>query len=473
MGPVRLRPMTAETRYARASDGTYVAYQVTGSGPVDLVLLRGWVTNVEHEWAEPTIARMIRRLSAVGRLVRIDRRGMGLSDRIDRRSTPTIEDRVDDLTAVLDAVGSRRAVLVGLADGGQLCASYAAIRPERTHGLVTYGTLARGRWAGDYPWGATDEQTERWTAAVRAGWGTPEFAARAIAGGSPSRADDAGLIAWFLDDMRLAGSVDDALALLAVDRDTDLRPILGAIQAPTLVVSRAPGAAAGRDLAARIPGARFEELPGSDPMAISGDLDAVLRAITRFVEALDDDGSEPDRDRVLATVLFADVVDSTGRAVALGDRAWSERLTGLRAPLRELIARYRGREVDTAGDGLFAAFDGPGRAIRCGLGFVEAGRRNGLVLRVGLHTGECEAAGPELRGLAVHIGARVCGLAGPSQVLVSGTVRDLVAGSGIRFGDAGRHELKGVPGSWPIFEVLGDAATGAAVDGPDPTGPAG
>jgi class 3 adenylate cyclase len=451
--------MTAETRYAKARDGTYVAYQVSGEGPLEIVLLRGWNTNVEHEWDEPTIARMIRRLSAVGRLVRLDRRGMGMSDRIDRLAVPTLEDRVDDITAVLDAIGSRRAVLVGLADGGQLCAAYAAIRPDRTLGLVTYGALARGAWASDYPWAPTPEAYERWTAAIRAGWATPEFAARGIAGGAPSRADDAGLIRWLEEDMRLVATADEAVALATIDRDTDIRPILASIQAPTLVLARAPGVDAGKDLAARIPGARFEELPGSDPMAISGDLDAVLRAISAFVEGLVARKVEPDLDRVLVTVLFADVVDSTGRAVELGDRRWAGALSELRAPLRELVARYRGREVDTAGDGYFAAFDGPGRAIRCALGFADAGRRLGLPLRLGLHTGECEAVGDELRGLAVHIGARICSLAGPSEVLVSGTVRDLVAGSGIEFADRGLKTLKGVPGAWPVHAVVADGGS--------------
>lgn len=448
--------MTAETRYAKASDGTYVAYQVTGTGPTDLVLLRGWVTNVEHEWEEPTIARMIRRLSAVGRLVRLDRRGMGMSDRIDRHSVPTLEDRVDDISAVLDAIGSRRVVLIGLADGGRLCATYAAIHPDRTLGLVTYATLACGSWAPDYPWGRTTDRLERWVTALQDGWGTLEFAAVAIAGGAPSRASDAGLIRWFTDDMRLAGTNEDAVALAKIDDATDIRPILPSIQAPTLALARRPAAAAAQDLAARIPGARFQELPGDDPMAISGDLDAVLRAISGFVEGLSRQEVEPDLDRVLVTVLFADVVDSTGRAVELGDRRWAATVSELRAPLRELVARYRGREVDTAGDGFFAAFDGPGRAIRCALGFADAGRRVGLPLRLGLHTGECEAIGGELRGLAVHIGARICGLAGPSQVLVSGTVRDLVAGSGIAFADRGTQILKGVPGAWPIHEAVGD-----------------
>ena len=454
--------MTAETRFAKASDGTYVAYQVTGDGPLDLVLLRGWITNVEHEWDEPTIARMIRRLSAVGRLVRLDRRGMGMSDRIARAAIPTLEDRVDDITAVLDAIGSRRAVLIGLADGAQLCAAYAAIRPDRTEGLVTYGALARGSWAPDYPWAPTTERLERWEATVASGWGTPEFAARAIAGGAPSRAGDQGLIRWFEEDMRLVATADEAVALSAIDRDTDIRSLLPSIQAPALVLAREPVADAGRDFADRIPGALFEELPGSDHMAISGDLDAVLRAISGFVERLAVREVEPDLDRVLVTVLFADVVDSTGRAVELGDRRWAESLSELREPLRELVVRHRGREVDTAGDGYFAAFDGPGRAIRCALGFTAAGRRLGLPLRLGLHTGECEAVGAELRGLAVHIGARICGLAGPSEVLVSGTVRDLVAGSGIAFADRGSQVLKGVPGTWPIHEVVGDAARDAS-----------
>ena len=449
--------MAIETEYARASDGTYVAYQVTGSGPIDILIMRGWVTNIEHEWAEPTVARMYKRLAAGGRLIRLDRRGMGLSDRLRPGQLPTIESRVDDIVSVLDAVGSRLVVPIGLgqASGTTLAAMFAAIHPERVAGLVLYQPSARGAWASDYPWGLTEDQLRTSADTFLASWGTPELAERWARYGAPSRAGDRNLVAWLADHQRLSGTPEDAVALLQIDYETDIRAALSSIHLPTLVVSRAgvqPDLS--RYVAGLLPGARHVELPGADNMAISGDTDAVLREIVAFVESLPDTADAKEAQRILATVLFVDIVDSTNRAVALGDRRWTELLAAERACLRELVAGFRGREVDATGDGFFAAFDGPGRAIRCAGAAVAAVRDLGLEIRVGLHTGECERVGDQLQGVAVHIGARVAALAGPSEVFASGTVKDLVAGSGFTFASRGRHRLKGVPGDWPIYAVV-------------------
>lgn len=449
--------MAIETQYARASDGTYVAYQVTGSGPVDMLIMRGWITNIEHEWADPTVARMYKRLAAGGRLIRLDRRGMGLSDRIRPGALPTIESRVDDIVSVLDAVGSRRVVPIGLgqSSGSTLAAMFAAIHPDRVAGLVLYQPSARGAWASDYPWGMTVDQLRISADTYLASWGTPELGEQWARNGAPSRAGDPGLVAWLADHQRLSGTPEDAVALLHIDYETDIRAALGSIHLPALVVSRA-GARPdlSRYVAGLLPDARYVELPGEDNMAISGDTDAVLREIVAFVESLPDSDDASDAQRVLATVLFVDIVDSTSRAVALGDRRWAELLAAERACLRELVAGFRGREVDATGDGYLAAFDGPGRAIRCARAAVDAVRDLGLEIRVGVHTGECERVGDQLQGVAVHIGARVAALAGPSEVLASGTVKDLVAGSGITFAFRGQHRLKGVPGDWPIYAVV-------------------
>jgi class 3 adenylate cyclase len=444
--------MAPDTQFARTADGAYVAYQVTGTGPFDVVVLRAWVTNVEHEWEEPTLARMMKRLAGVGRLIRLDRRGMGLSDRIATGATPTLESRLDDVLAVMDAAASRQAVLVGLASGSALCTLFAASHPERTRGLVLYHPALRGSWAPDYPWGATPTQLGAGLAGVASGWGTQALAERWIAGGAPSRATDRALIDWLAADQRLAGSAEDAQTLLRIEHETDVRAAAGSIHVPTLVITRAVNAEESRDAAHQIPGARLIELPGQDHMALAGDTDAVLREMTDFVVNVGE--ASVDDDRVLATVMFADLVNSTALAAQLGDRAWSHLLDEFRLLLRPLVARFAGREVDLAGDGYFAAFDGPGRAIRCALACVTAVRELGLEVRIGLHTGECERAErTQLRGLAVHIGARVSAMAGPSEVVVSGTVRDLVAGSGLEFESRGVHVLKGVPGEWPLYLV--------------------
>ena len=444
--------LTPELGYARAADGTHIAYLVSGRGPVDLLWLRGIYTNVEHEWAEPVLARMLRRLGSVARVITMDRRGTGLSDRVVGRPPGTLEDRADDIGAVLDAVGSRAAVLVGLVSGASLCAVFAATHPERTAGLVVYNPdPTRGWGSGRRP--DDDPAYARLIDGVRAGWGTEAFAAAILAESAPSRADDRALAGWLAEDQRLSGGVDDAIAVLRTDHETDVTAILPAVHVPTLVIARGrPDLPPGRRVAAAIPGATLLELPGDDRMALAGDSDAIVDAIEGFLAAR---RTVPEvDDRILASVLVTDVVGSTALAARIGDRAWADRLERHRARVREALARYRGREVDTAGDGFLATFDGPGRAIRCGLEIASTATVDGLMVRAGIHTGEVEPVGREIRGVAVHIAARVAALAGPAEVFVTSTVRDLVAGSGLTFEDRGRRSLKGLPGRWQVLAAV-------------------
>jgi class 3 adenylate cyclase len=442
----------AETRFARATDGTYIAYQVSGDGPLDLLWLRAWHSNIEHEWEEPVLARVLRRLGTTGRVIRLDQRGTGLSDRIAHRATPTLEDRVDDLRSVLDAAEVRRVVIVGLASGGVLGAAFAATHPDRTRGLVLYHVEPGRAWGvDDAPW--PDPRYEGFVQAIRNGWGTEPFAARMVATAAPSRAGDRSLVEWMAEDERLSGTAEDAVALARIDYDTDIRPILPIIRAPTLVLSRTgsgPGSA--RATASAIAGARLAELPGDDHMLLAGDTDAVVRAIGSFVDELgraEVPAGEPDRE--LATLLMTDIVGSTLLVSRLGDQPWARLLADHDARIRALLTRYRGHELDTAGDGFLAAFDGPGRAIRCALDACSMAKELGIEIRAGIHAGEVERVGGRLRGIAVHITARVAAAAAPSEVLVSRTVRDLVAGSGLAFDERGMHALKGVDGEWALY----------------------
>ena len=442
-----------ETSYTRTADGTFIAYQVTGAGVVDLVVIRTWMTNLEHEWQEPVLARMYRRLGAIGRVIRLDRRGSGLSDRIAPDMAPAIEERIDDIRAVMDAVGSERAVLIGLAAAGQVCAVFAAMHPERTAGLVVYEGTVRDAWAPDYPSGSPVEEFERDLRELREAWGTLKLAEQIVRAAAPSRAEDDAFIAWLADDMTQGATPDEAAEVARLHYETDVRAILPAVHVPTLVLTRshAGNSEQSRDLAARIAGSVYVELPGNDHMSIAGDTDAVVREIARFADDLDDDAVD-DR-RILATLLFTDIVGSTRMASSIGDRRWSELLESHERLVRQVLGRHRGRLVDTAGDGVFAAFDGPARAVRCAVAVVEESRRLGLEIRAGVHTGECENVEGRLRGLAVHVAARIAALAESSEVLVSGTVTDLVAGSGLGFESRGEHTLAGVPGTWRVHAV--------------------
>ena len=441
--------MTPEIRYARATDGTHVAYQVNGDGPIDIVILRAWHSNLEHDWEDPVLAGVHRRLGAVGRVIRLDRRGSGLSDRFDPNNLPTVEARVDDMRAVLDAAGSERAVLVGLAHGAALCAVFAATYPERTAGLVIYSPPPMLVGQGDM------KLLREFGEALIDTWGTPDGHPW-IELAAPSRAGDAAFRRWIQEDQAQSGSGTEAAAMWRLVIETSIDGILSSIHVPTLVLWRKGSPHAGPYIAERIPGAAVIELPGEDHIMISGDTRPWLAAVESFVE--DARGHDVDADRVLATVMFTDIAGSTDRAAELGDRAWATLLEGHHGAVRRELARHRGREIDTAGDGFFAAFDGAARAIRCAAAIRDALADVGLSVRIGLHSGECERVGSALRGVAVHLGARIGATAAAGEILVSSTVKDLVAGSGISFEDAGRHELKGVPEAWQLYRVVADMA---------------
>jgi class 3 adenylate cyclase len=426
---------------------------------MDLVLIRAWYSDMEHEWQDPVLARMFRQLESSGRLIRLDRRGLGMSDRAAAGNVATVEERVDDIRAVLDATGSRKAVLAGFGDGGTNCTVFAASHPNRTAGLVLFMPLLNVGFAGEYPRvhriPEDGNQLERMETIQRL-WGSREYALRTVAFGAPSRAHDQRFIDWFAEQQSHAGSAEDAVAMAKWFWETDVTAALAAIHVPTLVIVRAgaPGVNESKRVASLIDGARLVELPGADPFVLAGDTDAAVRAVESFVEEIAQKANDAvDDNRVLATVLFTDIVDSTALAAKLGDQSWAELVKRSEIEGRSIVEQYRGRVVDTTGDGLLAAFDGPGRAIRCAKALVTTMSELGLPVRAGLHTGECELAGDRLRGLAVHIGARVVALAGPSEVLVSTTVKDLVAGSGFEFESRGSHALKGVPGDWSLFAV--------------------
>jgi pimeloyl-ACP methyl ester carboxylesterase len=438
-----------ETRYARSGDAS-IAYQVTGAGELDLVFVPGWVSHVEHAWEEPSYAPFLRRLAGFSRLILMDRRGTGLSDPVE--ALPTLEDRMDEVRAVLDAAGSQRAVLFGVSEGGPLCILFAAAHPERTAALVLCNTFARLLRCDDHPWGIGPEDWQRLRRAIHERWGS----GMTVSLFAPSRAgEEAFRRAWGRFE-RLSVSPGGMRKIVEMAMDTDVRDVLPSIRVPTLVLHRVgdrPARVEGaRYLAERIPGAKLVELPGEDHFPWVGDADAILDEVEHFVTGV---RRGPDPDRVLATVLFLDIVDSTRRLAELGDRRWRELLDRFYAVLRERIARFRGREIDTTGDGVFAAFDGPARAIRCAVATRDAVGGLGLAVRAGLHTGECELLGSDMTGIAVHTGARVCAAAAPGEVLVTGTVVDLVAGSGLGFEDRGLHTLKGVPGEWRLFAVEG------------------
>jgi pimeloyl-ACP methyl ester carboxylesterase len=439
-----------ETRYARSGD-VNIAYQIVGDGPLDLVFVSGWVSNLDLMWAEPSYARFLRRLASFSRLILFDKRGTGLSDRVPDADLPTLEARMDDVRAVLDAAGAERAALLGHSEGGPMCLLFAATYPERTIALALIGTYARRLIADDYPFGAAPEAYEAFLREIADGWGGPV----GLEVRAPSLVDDERFRTWWADYLRMSASPGAALALTRMNGQIDVRPVLGAIGVPTLVVHRTGDRSlpveGARFLAERIRGARLVELPGEDHLPFVGDPDEILDEIEEFLT-----GIRPLRepDRVLATVLFTDIVGSTTRAAELGDRRWRDLLEAHHSLVRRQLERWRGREVDTAGDGFLATFDGPARAIRCACAIRDTVAGLDLEIRAGLHCGEVELVGDDVAGIAVHTGARVAALARANEVLVSSTVRDLVAGSDIGFEERGEHELKGVPGSWRLYAVL-------------------
>jgi pimeloyl-ACP methyl ester carboxylesterase len=442
--------MQPQTRYAQSGD-VNIAYQVIGEGPVDLVFVMGWVSNIDEFWTEPSFARFLQRLAKFSRLIVFDKRGTGLSDRVDEKHLPTVEQRMDDVRAVMDAAGSQKAALLGISEGGPMCSVFAATYPQRTHALMMFGSYAAARVANGYPWGRTAEMWEKGLEDIRTGWGNRPVG---IETRMPSRVHDEPFRQWWTRYQVRSVTPKAALALTEMNSHIDVRAALPAISASTLIMHRTGDRAipveGSRYMARAIRGARLVEFPGEDHVPWTMDMDPVLAEIEAFVT-----GSRPveDADRVLATVMFADIVDSTQRAAAIGDRAWTGELHQFYGLARRQLERFRGREVDTAGDGYFATFDGPARAVRCAQTIAREMSQLGLTIRVGLHTGEVEVLGDKVSGIAVHIGARVAGHAQPGEVVVSNTVKDLVAGSGLQFEDRGVRPLKGVPGEWHLYRA--------------------
>ena len=440
--------MQPETRYAKSGD-VNIAYQVVGEGPLDLVYVPGWVSNVELMWEEPAHARLLRRLASFSRLILFDKRGTGLSDPVALDRLPTLEQRMDDVSAVMRAAGSERAAIFGSSEGGLMSVLFAATYPERTVALIALAIYAKRIWSPDYPWAPTPEARAAEIESIERTWG----AEMDISDLAPS-ADEAfrrRAVAY----LRRSASPGAAVALLRMNTQIDVRDVLPTIRVPALILQRVGDrdvkVEEARWIAAQIPGAKYVELPGDEHLIWAGDVDGVVDEVEEFLT-----GVRPARepDRVLATVLFTDIVGSTERAAALGDRRWRELLTAHHEIVRRELGRFRGNEVDTAGDGFLATFDGPGRAIRAARSIRDAVRELDLEIRAGLHTGEVELRDDGISGIAVHTAARVAARAGAGDVLVSGTVKDLVAGSGIVFEDRGEHALKGVPGEWRLYSVV-------------------
>src|SRR5262245_5803242 len=438
------------TRYVR-SDDVHVAYQVIGDGPFDLLWVPGYVSHVEAAWHSPQHAAFMRRLASFCRLILFDKRGTGMSDR--GSQIFTLEQRMHDVHAVLDAVGSERAALFGVSEGGPMSLLYAATYPGRTSALVLYGCYAKRSWAPDYPFGWKDEQWTRLFDDFEHHWGTPQSMALTMY--APTLAGDPEASERRAAYFRASASPGAAISINKMNREIDVRHVLPAIQVPTLILhrtaERAIDVAHARYMAQRISGSKLVELAGVDHSYCAGDRDALLDEVEVFLTGARH-VYEPER--VLATVLFTDIVGSTERAAALGDNAWRQLLEAFYAKARAVLHQYRGREINTSGDGFLASFDGPARAIRCAGAIRDTVRALGLEVRGGLHTGECELVGNDIAGIAVHIGARVAGLAAAGEVLVSQTVRDLVAGSGLAFEERGMHTLKGVPNAWRLFRAI-------------------
>jgi pimeloyl-ACP methyl ester carboxylesterase len=439
--------MPPETRYAKSGD-VNIAYQVVGEGPFDLVYVPGWISNVELMWEEPAHARVLGRLAGFSRLILFDKRGTGLSDPVPLDRLPTLEERMDDVRAVMDAAGCEQAAIFGFSEGGLMSVLFAATYPERTTALVLYGIFAKRIWSPDYPWAPTPEARRREVEELERDWAKSMDLDQL----APSEDDEfkQRLATYF----RRSASPGAAVALLRMNTEIDVREVLPSIRAPTLVMHRVDDrdvkVEESRWIATRIPGAKYVELAGDAHTLWAGDTDAIVDEIEEFLTGA---RPAPGTDRVLATVLFTDLVGSTERATALGDRRWRELLERHHAVIRRELDRFRGSEIDTTGDGFFATFDGPARAVRAACTIRDSVRELGLDLRAGLHTGECELMQDKIAGIAVHTGARVAAAAGAGEVLVSSTVRDLVAGSGIEFEDRGEQELKGV-GSWRLYSVV-------------------
>src|SRR5687767_4553845 len=442
-------PDIPETMYARSGD-VNIAYQVIGDAPLDLVFVMGWVSHLEYFWREPSFARFLLRLASFARLILFDKRGTGLSDRVPINELPTLEQRMDDVRAVMDAVGSERAALCGVSEGGPMCSLFAATYPEKTLALIMIGTYAKRIRDADYPWAPTPEHRQQFFDEMRDQWGGPV----GLEERAPSVANDPQFRQWWATYLRMGASPGAALALTQMNAEIDVRQVLPSIRVPTLVIHRREDQCLkveeGRYVAERIPGARYVELPGRDHLPFVGDQDAILDEVEEFLTGVRHT-LEPDR--VLATVLFTHIVGSKEHAQRLGEDRWEALLDRLRAHVRKQIESFRGRDIDMIGDRPLAIFDGPARAIRCASAISKYASRLGVNMRAGLHTGECDMVDGKVGGIAAEIGAQVANKAEPDAVLVSSTVKDLVAGSGIRFEERGTHRLEGVPGEWRLFAV--------------------
>ena len=438
------------THYVK-SDDVHVAYQVFGEGPLDLLFVPGFVSNIEAIWASAGQRAFFERLASFSRVILFDKRGTGMSDRSSQIFT--LEQRMHDVQSILDEVASKRAALFGVSEGGPMSLLYAATYPARTSALVLYGSYAKRAWSSDYPFGWRDEQWGRVFDDFERHWGTPQSIAVTMY--APSLASDAEGSERRAAYFRASASPGAAISIMKMNRDIDVRQVLPTIRVPTLILHRTAerviDVANARYMAERIPGAKLVELAGVDHSYIEGDREALLDEVEVFLTGARH-VYEPER--VLVTVLFADIVGSTERAAVLGNNAWRELLAAFFTEVRDVLQQYRGREINTSGDGILAAFDGPARAIRCAGAIRDTVRSLGLEVRCGLHTGECELVGNDIAGIAVHIGARVASVAAPGEVLVSQTVRDLVAGSGLVFEERGPHTLKGVPNEWHLFRAV-------------------
>lgn len=436
--------MDAQIKYAKSGD-VHIAYRIFGEGPHDIVLVPGTLSHVELFWEFPAQEYLLKRLTAFARVIVFDKRGQGLSDRV---AEQTLDERIGDVRAVMDAAGSKRATIYGWSEGGLMSLMFSATYPERISALVLYGTYASMREA---PWNVTPERFEQFLRRQEAHWGEGIVAQINV----PSRIGDETFVKAFARLERASASPASVLALFRANFEIDARHTLQSIHLPTLILHRKGDATvpveAGRYVAERIPGAKYIEIPGEDHFVTDLETqDIIADAIEEFITGTH---HRPEPDRVLATVLFTDIVGSTERAAELGDHRWGDLLKHFYAAVRKDLETYRGREIDTAGDGFFATFDGPARAIRCAEAIRNSVRSLGLEVRTGLHTGECELIDDQVGGIAVHTGARVGASAGPGEILVSSTVKDLVAGSRIEFADRGAKVLKGVPGEWRLFAV--------------------
>jgi class 3 adenylate cyclase len=442
-----------KTRYARSADGTYIAYQVFGDGP-DLLLASPWISHLEMMWEIDEMSSWFRALARFARVISMDQRGIGLSDRMTQMID--LETRVDDVRAVLDATGSDRPILYGQGlDGGAICAMFAAMYPERTAGLLLWSGQASGIRDADYPWAATSAENEDFRKLIADTWGDEDLVGPLLAAaGAPTHAENPAARKLWARFMRHAASRGDALIHERMYEETDYRSILLSIHVPTVILQpEDEGLPAAEWMASQISGAKVVHLPESpDYPPEYSHPERNLEAARRFIADLRD--QEAELDRVLATVLFTDIVDSTATAASLGDGAWREVLERHHSIVRGFLGRYRGTEIDTAGDGFFATFDGPARAVRCAEHIIDAVTTLGVEIRAGVHTGECQSIDGKVGGLGVLIGARLGSRAQASEILVSQTVKDLTAGSGLSFEDAGEHELKGVPDRWHLYRVV-------------------